>query len=185
MKRWKPTLIVLGLFAALLAYVLLVEVKKEPPSEGDVTPTPPPLMDYALGDLRAMRITDGQRTLRLEQGAEEWRITEPAEGAADYYALLAPVDDLLHLQATMIVVEQASDLATYGLDPPAITLIVELTSGQEERVLVGRKTPDGSTFYVQRVGDARVYTVSNYKVERFVEWLSAPPYQPTPTPEAG
>ncbi|MFX1355296.1 MAG: DUF4340 domain-containing protein [Promethearchaeota archaeon] len=185
MKRWKPTLIVLGLFALLLAYVLIVEIEKEPPSEGEADPTPSPILDLSLDDVVTLRIQDGQRTVRIEHEEAGWRITEPRDELADSYAVFVPVDDLIRLEARMVVLEKTSDLATYGLHPAALTLTIETRSGGEERILVGRKTPDGTLFYVQHAGDARLYAVSSYKMETFFEWLLDPPYQPTPTPESG
>ena len=186
MKRWRTTLIGVGVLVVLLAYVLLVETRKEPPPRAGVTPspTPVPLLELAPDDMQAIHVTDGERALRMVREGAEWRIVEPEDGPADAYTVYLPLDDLSHLDARTVVSDEVTDPASYGLDPAALTLVVERADGTEERFYVGRETPDGSTFYVQRAADPRLYIVDHYKIEPFFEWLRAPPYQPTPTPVA-
>ena len=184
-KRWKTTLIVAAVFAAILAYVLLVEEKKEPPPEQGVTPSPTPVqvLDIELDKVRAVRATDGVRSVRIAREDDGWVITDPENAPADTYAVFLPVDELVHLEARLIVADEISDAATYGLDPVALTIVVETADESEERFHVGRETPDTTAFYVQHVGDPRLYTVSHYQIAPFFEWLTTPPYQPTSAAE--
>jgi len=185
MKRWKTTLIVVAVFAAILTYVLLVEEKKEPPPEPGILPSPTPvqILDIEMDDVRAVRATDGVHSVRIARGDEGWSVTDPETAPADTYAVSLPVDDLIHLEAGLIVAEEVSDAATYGLEPVALTIVVETADGSEEQFHVGRETPDTTAFYVQHVGDPRLYTVSHYQIAPFFEWLTTPPYQPTPATE--
>jgi len=185
MKRWKATWIVLGLFCLLLAYVLLFEVGRDPPAPADATPTPSPVLDLEVGDLVAFHVTDGERTLRFERQGETWWVTEPGEGEADTYALTWRFSELARLEAKQVLLEEITDPVPYGLDPVALTVTLEPESGNAETLLIGRRTPDGSSFYVQLQGDPRLYLIATYKVEALTEWLEEPPYRPTPTPDAG
>jgi len=185
MKQWKTTLIVVAVFAAVLAYVLLMEEKREPPPEPGVTPSPTPVqvLDIELDDVRAVRATDGVWSVRIARRDDRWRITDPEDAPADTYAVFLPVDELIHLKARLIVADEIADAATYGLNPVALTIVIETADGSEEQFHVGRETPDTTAFYVQHVGDPRLYTVSHYQIAPFFEWLTTPPYQPTPTAE--
>jgi hypothetical protein len=186
-KRWTLTLIALGIFALLLAYVLLVEGKREPPPEPrpGVTPSPTPalVLDVALDDVQALQIVAADRTLRLVHEGAEWSIAGPPDVPADSAALSWPVGEVIHLEARLIVSDQISDLATYGLDVPALTLTIETREGAEQ-IRAGRVTPDGTAFYVQRQGDPRLYIVDHYVIDNLFQWLDNPPYLPTPTPGA-
>jgi hypothetical protein len=186
MKRWRTTLIIVGVFAVMLGYVLLVETEKEPPTRPGVTPspTPVPLVEIALEDVRAVHVTDGERTVRLLHEGNAWRISEPEDAPADTYGVFLPLDDLAHLEGRILVSEEATDLEPYGLDPVALTLVIERVDGTEERFYVGRETPDGTAFYIQRDGDPGLYIADHYKMEPFFQWLLRPPYEPTPTPAA-
>jgi hypothetical protein len=184
MKRSRSTIIAVAILVALLAYVLLVESKKDPPPSAGTTPspTPVPVLDIDLGEVRSVGVTDGQRTLRLVRQDGEWRLAEPEDAPADAYAVGWTVDELIHLDARTVVLDKVEDLATYGLDPPALILDVERVDGTVDRFHVGRETPDGTTFYLQHASDPRLYIVEHYRIEPLFEWLAQPPYLPTPTP---
>jgi len=192
-RRWRTTLIVLGVFAALLLYVVLFEARREPPAEPGAQPSPTPasVLDLAVDDVRALRIAAGDRSLSLIRQDGEWAIVSPGTGAAaGTSSEAAPadasiywsIDEILRLQARRIVAEGASDLAQYGLDVPALTVVIETTSGASEQLLVGRETPDGTAYYLQHAGDPRLYIVDHYKIQTLYDWLTDPPYAPTPTP---
>ena len=188
MKRYKTTLIVVGIFCALLAYVLLVEDKKEPPPElrPGVTPspTPAPIFGITLDDVRALEIRGGaDQVTRLTRTDGAWRVALPEDVPADEVALAWTISELIRLEARQIVSEQVADPAAYALDVPALTMVIEAGTGTET-IHVGRETPDGSAFYIQRQGDPRLYIIDHYKVDALLEWLVQPPYRPTPTPAA-
>jgi hypothetical protein len=204
MRRWRTTLIVLGVFAALLLYVVLFEARREPPAEPGARPSPTPasVLDLAADDVRALHIAAGDRSLSLLRQEGAWAIAVP-DGAASEAVPAEPsiywsVDEILRLQARRIVAEQATDLAQYGLDEPrqtvgtprssvaragpAMTVAVETASGASELLRVGRETPDGTAYYLQRDGDPRLYIVDHYKVQTLYDWLADPPYAPTAVP---
>jgi len=180
------TLIVVGAFAALLAYVLLVETRKEAPPPEEATPTPPTIVDLDVAQVEGVYVSDGDRTVRLVRRGEEWEIVEAtsadALGPADTAAITWTVDGIAHLQARLKVLDEVPDPATYGLDAASLVVTLELTSGAQEQIRVGRETPDGTALYVQREGDPALYIVSRYVMDSFFEWLTTPPLQPTPTP---
>ena len=178
------TLLVVAAFATLLAYVLLVELRREPPADPDATPTPVPVLGWQIDDLQAVQFTDGERTVRLERAGEGWRILRPPGAAstpANPHTVYFVFHELAGLEARTPVETKDLDLATYGLAPPALTVDIETRSGTEQ-IYVGRETADGTAFYAQHEGDSRLYVIDHYRFESLFEWLSAPPYQATPTP---
>jgi hypothetical protein len=185
-RRWRTTLILLGVFAALLGYVLLVERKREPPPGPGATPspTPSPLIHVTREDILALQITSGSAEVRIERQQDGWQITLPQIAPADAYGISWPIDELAHLQAERTVLDTVNDPGQYGLDPVQLTLVIE-TVGGSERLYAGRETPDGTAYYVQIEGDPHLYIVEHYKVRPLFEWIDQPPYQPTPTPAAG
>ena len=73
LKRWRTPLIVVAVFVALAAYVLLVEMKREPTPEQEPTPTPVPLLDMNTDTVQSLRITnnaasgDSLRTMQIRR----------------------------------------------------------------------------------------------------------------------
>ncbi len=182
MKRWKNTLIVVAICIALAAYVLLFEVKREPPTDAQATPTPLPLLSLTVNEIKSLHMSAGERTLRIEHRQNEWRIVEPDEGIADPVEVHIAADDLARLTARQILLEQVAGREQYGLAPASLTLTVTTYTDAQVRLYIGRQTPDNMAYYVQLDGDPRLYLVNQYTLQPFFTWIDAPPYQPTPTP---
>jgi hypothetical protein len=201
-KRWRTTLIVVAVFAALAAYVVLVDMKREPPTEQEPTPTPVPLLGLSIDDVQSLRITsdtpgqDGLNVLQILHRELEWRFSAPNASSvpketcldspdgciADPYIVHIAVDDLCHLSAQRILLEETNDLAQFGLDPVFLTLNITTLAGGQTEIRIGKQTPDGTSYYVQRAGNPRLYLVAQYTLQPFFDWLEEPPYQPAPLP---
>jgi hypothetical protein len=183
------TWIAVGLFGALLAYVLLVEVRREPRPNRllgaeEATSTPVPLLEFDPGDLTAVQWrtagrSDAGRTLRIERRGDGWTLIDPARASEttldDPRSVLFTLEDLARLQARQVLTGDDLDRAAYGLEPAALVVTVETRAGEKAHIEVGRETPDGTAFYVQLPGDPRVYLVPHYKLAPFFEWLDSPP----------
>jgi hypothetical protein len=193
-RRWRTTLIVAGIFVALLLYVVLFEARREPPagpgpSRSAPSPTPASVLAIDTGNVQALHIAAGDRSLSLVRQGEEWAIA-PAATVAGASTDAVPaeasvywsIDEILQLDARLVVAEGAADLTQYGLDGPAMTVTMETTSGASEQLRIGRQTPDGTAYYLQHAGDPRLYIVDHYKIQTLYEWLADPPYAPTPAP---
>jgi hypothetical protein len=192
-RRWRTTFIVAGAFVALLLYVVLFEARREPPAEPGAQPSPTPasVLDLVVDDVQALHIAAGDRSLSLVRQNGEWAIAPAGTGAAlEASPEAAPAEasiywsigEILQLEARLVVVEGAADLAQYGLDVPAMAVTIETASGASEQLLIGRQTPDGTAYYLQRAGDLRLYIVDHYKIQTLYDWLADPPYAPTPAP---
>ena len=196
-RRWRTTLIAVAIFAALAAYVLLVEMKREPPTEQEPTPTPISLLNLSIDDVRSLHVTSEAQQLVIAYSELEWRfsvpdassspgqacLTSPDGCVADPYIVHIAVDDLCHLAAERTLLEETSDLGQYGLDPVSLVLTITTRTDEQAEIRIGKQTPDQMSYYTQRAGDARLYLVAQYTLQPFFDWLKEPPYQPTPVPE--
>ncbi len=176
MKRWTPTLIVLGVFVALAAFVLLYEAKRPSPPDAQATPTPLPLLNLTLADVQSLRLSDGSRIVQLERQGETWVFTQPEPRPADPYRVQIEAGGLLSLQARRIVQEQPLDLTPFGLNPPALTLDILTLTGEAKQVRIGRLTPDTLNYYAQMQSDTRLYLVAQYTLQPCFTWMQSPPY---------
>jgi hypothetical protein len=176
------TVIVVAAFVILLGYVLLVEGKRPPPPAQDATPTPTGLLELQAQDIVAITITDEQQTVRLGRQTEGWEIAK--DGPADAGKVDFAVAELASLDAKQRVSDQMDDPATFGLANRAWTITIETLSGEQTHIRVGRETPDGTAFYVQREDDPALYIVAHFKIAPFYDWLTEPPFQLTATPGA-
>ena len=63
------------------------------------------------------------------------------------------------LTADRVIDENVTDLASYGLAPPADEVTVSLKDGKTVKLLIGDATPTGSDVYAKVDGDPRLFTM--------------------------
>lgn len=71
----RTTLLFLGAFLALLAYVYLGELRRRPAPDAEVAPTPAPLLSIAADEVVGITVRSGEQETRLARPAGgEWEI---------------------------------------------------------------------------------------------------------------
>ncbi len=90
--------------------------------------------------------------------------------------LQSKVDELSRsfssLTAEVVVAENPEDLSRYGLDKPIATGIATLDDNTKVTIKLGNKTAEGTTWYLMKEGDPKVYTVYNQHGQRLNSALS-------------
>lgn len=189
MRRYVGPLIGLAVFVVLLVVVLVTAN-----SGGNSTPTSAaatPTLSAAQQDLQILNVvaTDPvtqleiktittTTTLKLDNG--NWKQTAPAAINLDSSVISATIQTLTSLRGVdLIPADKASNLATYGLDKP--TLTVTLTAGSGSKTLIfGALNPATSNYYVKLADNAKVWTVNSGPVTTLLGWQTSPP-TPAPT----
>ena len=168
MKRpafWK-TYVMVAVCAGLLAYVFLVERKREEKPEAAKEKV------FALDKSKVKELDlarAGGAAVHLARGdGGSWRLTTPTPVAADSGEADALVTTLEGLEVQEVVTESPGALKEYGLDPPRSTVSVLLEGASEPlKLLLGEKTPDGAALYAKVPTRARVFTVPAYTESSF------------------
>jgi len=184
-QPWVTTLVLVGILAALAAYIFLVEAKREPPPEEGALPTPAPLWEFGGGDVTEITVTRGEQTTAVERSDNKWHMTAPEEGEADSDRL----DGLVYLVAGMKStrtmadvgdgsVEPAEALAAFGLQEPEVQVTLVLSDGTRIETGIGAENPRRTARYVQKEGDPLVYLVPSGDVDGLLRLLDEPPYGP-------
>jgi hypothetical protein len=112
-------------------------------------------------DIKRVRLQAGGQSLVLERkGETEWRMVEPAKGAANG----SKVDDLLYtlrgLRWKEIVAPEGQEPARYGLDAPSLEVALFRGDGGEiATVQVGKR--EGDLAYVRTKAQPAVYSVES------------------------
>lgn len=184
------TFILLGVFAALLLYVLLVqrpadEAKANATATPGVTTTGSVWGSLTADQVLSLRIEDraGGRVVAFGRTSPSaaWEVTEPAAGPADQLGAATNVGTLANLtyQNTL---SSAGDLSSYGITTPTYAIEVKLADGSSVKCFIGAKTPVGQSYYVAKEGEGTVMVVSSFSLESLLQLLDEPPYlKPTET----
>jgi hypothetical protein len=112
-------------------------------------------------DVKRVRVQAGGQAMVLERKSDsEWRVLEPAKGAANN----AKVDDLLYTLRRLRWKEQVApdgqEPARYGLDTPSLEVaLFKADGGEIATVQVGKR--EGDLAYVRTKGQPAVYSVDS------------------------
>jgi hypothetical protein len=110
--------------------------------------------DRAAAD--RITITEGGSTLEFTRSGMDWRIAKPVSARADYAAIEGLLTRLASTFMQKVVAPEATNLAMYGLDRPALTAAV-MGGGQTATLTIGRME-DGARF-AKDSGRPEVFTV--------------------------
>lgn len=104
----------------------------------------------------ALTLVKGTASMELSRSGSEWKVTKPVPSRSDYSAVEGFLTRLSSANMSKLVEENATDLAKYGLDKPAMT--VTIGAGSAKTVLDIGKT-DGDQIYARDASRPMVFTV--------------------------
>lgn len=171
--RRKRSLITLAAALALLigSYAYL---RSRPPQTPDVDPGPTAI-DISRFDretIVSMSLRNEHGELAFERHDDQWIITKPYEVPILQNTVVDLARTFSALGAEIIVEESPTDLTPYGLNPPVAVGEAKLEDGSRVVLHLGNRTPEGSTFYLMKEGDPRLYTVWMHHGNRLSSQLS-------------
>ena len=158
--RLRNTLLLALLFAALGGYVYFVELQRDP--VGDETA---PLLSFEKGAVTQIELEHPGRRVVLRRQDGRWRMLEPLAASADERAV-ENLLDAVHESRISRTLEDPGDLTTYALDVPSATVRVHSGTDDVATIKVGKKTPVGTSAYVQRDGEESVLLTDAALVSR-------------------
>lgn len=186
------TLILVGVFAVLLAYIFLVQQPAEN-AQTEATPTAAPVLSGPVwGGLTADRILGIEvedraqaRTVAFgrSEAAAAWTVTAPQAQPADQLVAATNAATLANLQYRATVTT-TTELSAFGVLSPTYVIRVTVVDGPALVLNVGDRTVTGTDYYVALEGAANAQIVNGFSLDPILGWLDAPPYlPPTATPE--
>lgn len=161
--KWRTTLVLLTVAAALGLYLALVETRI--PSTTEVEKQRRRLFNLSAEDIDRLQVSHGEVSVTLERkeegGETRWRMTQPLRVRASRSVCEGLTRDLEYLEWQSRHSGAAQDpekLTQRGLDEPRATLTFRY-DGKEETLLLGDDTPVGSRVYMQVKGRPDIYEV--------------------------
>jgi hypothetical protein len=151
------------LFSALLVYVLLFE-KTDAPQPEAVLPaeTYERVFPLETADITGIRVSDGEKTVRLVREDRELRVIEPA-GAQVSADLIESLLDAITGAVMIDELEPGEDQTIYGLAPPAFSLQVYTRADAEPRtLLLGTNAPSMINMYASLPQQNRTVLLGTY-----------------------
>jgi hypothetical protein len=189
MERYRTTIILIAVLVVLAGTAYFLNNKPGAGATGaSATPTvdPSKFVWRETTPVDSIDVISGTKTvsLRKDVTSTTWSLVLPIKADADPYSVPSQADALQNLKASAVLTS-ATDLSQYGLDKPAMQVMVRATGSTQFKhtLQVGLTTIDGSGYYVKEADKKTVYVVDNTTIEPLRTWLDTPPKaQPTATP---
>ncbi|MBN1225305.1 MAG: DUF4340 domain-containing protein [Candidatus Aminicenantes bacterium] len=152
--KFKTTIILCIVFAALLAFIFLSDIReKGKPAEPDK------LVDLSSDDVEKIILKTLEESITFSKDKEgDWLITEPLEAKADKHEVDRIADDFSSLNIERVVEEEGAEPDKYGIPQNEVSLIYK---GKEEpvKVLIGMENPLDKMFFAKRADETRIVLI--------------------------
>ena len=157
--------VALVVLLGLGAYIHFVDSKKPGPDEKKKEKVF--TLDKAKVEGLTLQPAGGEK-LRLAKDKAGWQIVEPKPAAADGTEADAIVSAVEGLELSEVVAESAAKLDEFGLAAPKNTVTLNVQGSPTPLVLLlGDKTPDGSSAYAKTGDKPRVFTIGSFVTANF------------------
>ncbi|MGB8951736.1 MAG: DUF4340 domain-containing protein [Candidatus Aminicenantales bacterium] len=153
--KFRTTVILLAVFAALLTFVLIFE-KKGKEKENALEEK---WLALNSEDVEKITFKKEAETLTFKKDEKgDWRIIEPMSIRADKYEVNRLVEDFSNLRIERVVEPEGADPARYQIPQKEVALWIKGTD-QPMRILIGMENPLDNTFFAQKEGDPRIVLI--------------------------
>jgi hypothetical protein len=154
--RFRNTLVLALIFAALGAYLYLVEFQRAA-HEGEKQT----LFSFDTADVKSVTLEYPDRKITVERADGDWKITAPIQDKADKVTVDNLVRAIAECEVKKTLDDVGDDLAPYGLDKPKVTVQVALAKGELPAIRVGKTSPVGFSTYLQRSDEKKIYLTNS------------------------
>lgn len=161
MRRFASTIVLVLVLAGLAGYIYFIDSKKDVSGASDKEKVFGTVTADEIEEIQ-VKSADGE-TSRLQKADGKWQLVEPVKAAADEGEASSLASSLASLEVNRVVDENAATLAEYGLEPARLEVgFKKKGDANEQRVLIGEKTPTGGDLYARAKDSKRVFLVPAY-----------------------
>ena len=155
--KLKTTVILLAVFAALLAFVLLFESKSKGKKEEEKK-----LVDLASADVEKISLKKEDETISFRRDEKgDWLITEPLEAKGDSNEVNRLAEDFSSLTFERLVEAEGADPAKYEIPKKELSLWYK-NRPEPVKLLFGMENPIDSTIFSKKEGDPRIVLLASH-----------------------
>ena len=159
-----------GLLAATLVLLALAVgvylSNKQKAAEAAKPPSDAPPKILTLTDTEVTKIAlkkkDAEPIVLEKNASGKWELTSPKNYRADQDVAGQLANALSNVTADKLIEDKATDLASFGLQPPSEEIDIFTKNGKNKVLRVGDDAPANAGTYVTLDGDPRLFTIPTY-----------------------
>lgn len=163
-KKRKNTLTLIAMLGLLVvmigAYGLLLQHNKDVENTSDEEEEAQiPLNEIEESEIKELQVLNETTEFTLINKDEMWSLKEEEAFPVDQNTASNLASRMASLQATKEVIENANDLAEYGLDSPEITVTIKKSDDSTMTLSIGDQLTTGNDYYATINNETTVYVV--------------------------
>ncbi|MCX7918639.1 MAG: DUF4340 domain-containing protein [bacterium] len=174
--KYRNTIIAIIIVILLGSYIYVFERKPIPEQEPG-KPSEPFIAKYDPAAVVQFEIIQQDTTniIRVERTKDnQWEMKLPVVAKADKFEVDSLINEFKELKPSRIIEGKELEMATYGLDSPAMSIRLTFNTVQRSTVniYVGNKTPNDEDYYVRRENEPyKIYLLPAHSIN---QWKKEP-----------
>ena len=108
-------------------------------------------------EISSLSLSNEHGQVTLSKDGADWKLKAPVEADADSSKVTSTLSRITSAKAKEFVKDPSSDLATYGLDKPRITVTARLQNGGEQTLSIGSKVED--LYYAKNSAQQQLFKI--------------------------
>ncbi|MEE3234091.1 MAG: DUF4340 domain-containing protein [Candidatus Latescibacterota bacterium] len=154
--KFKTNLVIGIVFAALLTFVYLYEIKGGE-ERRQAAEQSKKMLDFNVSEVTQLVVLNGEERIEISREENDWVMLSPVQDEADSEAVDRYLRNLNESEREKTVVDSAEALAPgvfgeYGLESPRLSVFVETKQGPLDTLLFGIDAPTDRFTYVRTTG---------------------------------
>ena len=151
----RKTIVLLIIFAGLLAYVYFFEIQGEKRKKAQKEQQEL-LLDFDSAHVTGLSFLPGE--IVIKKDSTQWSIISPVQSEADKSTIENILDAFTWLKKGRLVSDIPDDFRKFGLNPYQYALVIERTANSDT-LMVGNANLDNTSVFYRKSGDNSVYLV--------------------------
>ena len=162
--KFHGLIIAVAVLAALSGTLYWSEHHKTESAAQASADTPPKILSLNEADITKLdlRKAGGEAVALAKDNSGKWQMAAPRPLPVDQTAMTQILSSVSSLTSDRLLEEKAGDLKPYGLDRPALQVLITEKDNKTQTLLIGDDTPAGNAAYAKLDGDPRVFTLPSY-----------------------
>ena len=127
--KFKGTVALTAAFIVIVLYYFLIDVPTEERKREEKTRSAK-VLPFDSVNVERFSIIKEKKTIALKRsGADGWQMTKPVDAKGDSGAISTFLSFLNNLNFTRVIEKSPEDLSTFGLDAPALKVLLSMKNG--------------------------------------------------------
>ena len=158
--RWQTTALLAVILIALGAFYYVYEVRLGPERER-AEARKGRVFSADLADVAELELKRANDTVRARREKDGWHLQAPVTARGDGGKIEETLTTIVTARSDREIAATPANLAEFGLDRPAVEVMLRLKDGRQLGLVLGAKNPTGVWVYAREAGKPAVFVVSD------------------------